>query len=133
MYSKHKNELQQFFKAVSAATHDNAIASVSEPFDILKDYPSTWPNIDLAGVYLFLSETGELLYVGESSFLGARLNSHFHYSEDRRSGKPVSTWAADTRYVITISLKAEFRWLALALETFLVASLNPKRNIIGNT
>jgi hypothetical protein len=124
--------LSQFFTALSTATAEACIQSISDPFDILTDYRSTWPNNELAGVYLFFSESHELLYVGKSSFLGRRFMEHFRYSPDRLHGVPVSLEAVGTRYIISIGLREGYEWLAPSLEEYLIQTLRPPRNKEGN-
>jgi excinuclease UvrABC nuclease subunit len=133
MYTRHKEEVASFVESLKGAAANPWVEMMSEPFDINTQYSSTWPNNELPGVYLFLSDSYELLYVGKSTLLGARFSKHFHYSEDKRSGVPVTDESKDTRYIMTIGLRKEFGWLAPSLEEFLIAKLKPLRNEIGNS
>ncbi len=131
MYSIHRAEIEKFIKELSSINFREVIANVSEPYDILRNFKSTWPNNELPGVYLFLSDSWDLLYIGESNELGTRLRKHFRYAANKKMGEPKTDEAKGTRFVITIGLKVDYGILAPALEKFLIKALHPQFNKIG--
>lgn len=132
MQSKHNEAVSGFVKALASVTEQALIESISEPYDMQKNWPDPWPNNMLAGAYLLFSDSYELLYVGKASLIGRRLMAHFQYSADRKSGVAVDTEASGTRYIVTVGLHHVFSWLAPSLEEYLIANLKPNRNKIGN-
>jgi hypothetical protein len=98
-------------------------------------WPESWPHLSRAGVYAFLSDEGELLYIGKASFrnsLAARLSTYCGY--EAGPGTPCRLyhqWKTNPRYVVTIAVPESTRFEASALEEFLIGELQPPENSIG--
>lgn len=133
MYSKHREELLNFFDIVGKLKFEKVVCSISAPYDIETQFSSPWPNNTLPGVYLFFSNSFDLLYLGESNYIGRRLNNYFNYSTDNNNcGVPIKPESMNTRYIITIGLNNNYGWLSQSLEKYLIQELKPERNRIGN-
>ena len=87
--------------------------------DFFRDVP------ELPGVYRFLSESGEVLYVGQSKNLKARLKSYCYIHPDSHSKRLVRlvTKAAAVEFQVTGDAKE-----ALVLENRLLSELKPPFN-----
>jgi hypothetical protein len=100
---------------------------------------SSWPSADQPGIYAFLSETGEIIYIGKASMsntLGSRLSAYTKYGEKNSDGSATcqlkhSGWNPEPRYVVTVGLKKEFSFEAPAIEEYLIIRLSPSNNTIG--
>src|SRR6516162_1172072 len=79
-----------------------------------------------AGVYLYKSVAGEVLYVGKAKNLRSRVASYFHSgrNEDAKTGTLVRE-AVDVEYIVVANNKE-----ALALENHLIKQKKPRFNIL---
>lgn len=97
-------------------------------------WPDTWPNWERAGVYMFFTSTGKLLYVGKSSMnssIAARLSAHFKYGKDYRCVIKNDGWTKKPRFVVTIGVPESMPFEAPAMEEFLIGALHPIDNMVG--
>ena len=65
--------------------------------DILQRLP------DEPGVYQYLNEVGEVVYVGKAKSLKKRVSSYFHKGQDRYKTKLLVKSIADIKYVVVQS------------------------------
>src|SRR6516225_800747 len=79
-----------------------------------------------AGVYLYKSVAGEVLYVGKAKNLRSRVASYFHSgrNEDAKTGTLLGE-ACDVDYIVVANNKE-----ALALENHLIKQKKPRFNIL---
>jgi excinuclease ABC subunit C len=79
-----------------------------------------------AGVYLYKSAAGEVIYVGKARNLRSRVGSYFHEGrvQDAKTGTLVRE-AADVDYIVVANEKE-----ALALENHLIKQKKPRFNIL---
>jgi excinuclease ABC subunit C len=79
-----------------------------------------------AGVYLYKSAEGEVIYVGKARNLRSRVGSYFHEGrvQDAKTGTLVRE-AADVDYIVVANEKE-----ALALENHLIKQKKPRFNIL---
>lgn len=141
-----------FLKAVSTyqerfRSPAQSLFEVGQPYDLFPlrgatavpcggKWPEPWPHPLRAGVYAFLSDNGELLYIGKASFrnsIAARLSTYCGYEAGRGSQCLLyHQWkTAAPRYVVTIAVPESTRFEASALEEFLINELQPPENSIG--
>lgn len=107
--------------------------TIKGEYDLQTDWDNTYPNADSAGVYLFLNEEGNLLYVGKASCnsnLGARLGAYFKYGPDKNY-EIKNKYYSEVRKILTIPLPAGHEFEAGAIEEYLINELSPKLNVIG--
>ena len=100
-----------------------------EPIDIVKNPYAPCPGNKNPGVYIFLDEAMNVLYVGKAScgnIIGGRLKRHFnekwHPTDDKSSG---------CRFITAIPLPPGQYSEASKIEEFLIAELNSPRNDKG--
>ncbi|MBQ5774299.1 MAG: GIY-YIG nuclease family protein, partial [Paludibacteraceae bacterium] len=70
--------------------------------DILQRLP------DEPGVYQYLNEIGEVIYVGKAKSLKKRVSSYFHKEQDRYKTKLLVKSIADIKYVVVQSEQDAF-------------------------
>ena len=87
--------------------------------DILQRLP------DEPGVYQYLNEIGEIIYVGKAKSLKKRVSSYFHKEQDRYKTKLLVKSIADIKYVVVQSEQDAF-----LLENNLIKQYQPHYNIL---
>ena len=87
--------------------------------DILQRLP------DAPGVYQYLNEVGEVIYVGKAKSLKKRVSSYFHKEQDRYKTKLLVKSIADIKYVVVQSEQDAF-----LLENNLIKQYQPHYNIL---
>lgn len=95
-----------------------------------RDVP--YPNSEKAGVYAFFDENLELVYIGKAKCFGRRFGSYFGYDENWGCMIRDSR-VQDARYIKNYATPEGEEYMALALEEFLIAGLNPKDNTMSRT
>ncbi|EDZ65766.1 hypothetical protein NOC27_2446 [Nitrosococcus oceani AFC27] len=96
-------------------------------------WPEIWPHAARAGIYAFLNEDSEVIYVGKASLrnsLGARISSYCGYGADREC-RFYGEWRSPPRYVLVVAVPDETRFEAPALEEYLIRELQPSDNSAG--
>jgi len=107
------------------------LVTISARYDLMHDWPKTWPDNERPGVYVLLNEREEILYIGKSGVcIGSRLNAHFHYGPNREC-VPYSAELSSVRFIWTIGFPKDKWFLSTALEEYLIAELDPDLNKIG--
>lgn len=97
-------------------------------------WPAPWPNGNRAGVYVFLSEQLEVVYVGKtslSSSFNSRLGSYTRYGPGRHGCVFVHGWKLEPRFVVTVAVPESSRFEAVGLEEFLLGRLVTSDNTRG--
>ena len=87
--------------------------------DILQRIP------EQPGVYQYLNEHGEVIYVGKAKNLKKRVSSYFHKEQDRYKTKLLVKSIADIKYVVVQSEQDAF-----LLENNLIKQYKPHYNIL---
>jgi len=108
-------------------------AETNQSKNVGSSWPDSWINTDLAGVYAFLDNDLNVLYIGKVSMkssLGSRLNKYCKYDNDRQC-KLVDSWKGNPRYVVTIPVSDNMRFEAPALEEFLISTIQTTDNKAG--
>ena len=77
------------------------------------------------GVYQYLNEAGEVIYVGKAKSLKKRVSSYFHKEQDRYKTKLLVKSIADIKYVVVQSEQDAF-----LLENNLIKQYQPHYNIL---
>ncbi len=77
------------------------------------------------GVYQFLNEAGEVIYVGKAKNLHRRVSSYFYREQDRFKTKQLVNHIADIRYMVVNSEQDAF-----LLENNLIKKYQPRYNIL---
>ena len=80
---------------------------------------------DEPGVYQYLNEIGEVIYVGKAKSLKKRVSSYFHKVQDRYKTKLLVKSIADIKYVVVQSEQDAF-----LLENNLIKQYQPHYNIL---
>ena len=80
---------------------------------------------DEPGVYQYLNELGEVIYVGKAKSLKKRVSSYFHKEQDRHKTKLLVKSIADIKYVVVQSEQDAF-----LLENNLIKKYQPHYNIL---
>lgn len=99
--------------------------------EVDKKWPEEWINNGRAGVYLFLDENLEVVYIGKSNHFGYRFGSYFGYNENKKC-KAKQTWKTNPRFVITIAVPDESKFENTALEEFLLSKVITTDNVLNN-
>jgi hypothetical protein len=98
-------------------------------------WPEKWPHNDRAGVYVFLDENLEVLYIGKASMhntLGARLGMYVQYDADKKCElRHSSLWKGAPRYVFVIAVPEDSRFEAASLEEYLIGQIPTSDNTNG--
>jgi excinuclease ABC subunit C len=90
------------------------------PKETLKNLPHS------PGIYMFMSHTGELLYIGKAKDLKRRVSSYFQ--RDDAIGRKTSRLVSQIAKINTIQTASEFD--ALILEAKLIHDKLPKYNVV---
>lgn len=96
-------------------------------------WPGKFHDCDSPGIYVFLDENDDILYIGKASMnnlLGYRLGSYFCYDQDG-SCKLNHKWKKEPRYIITMAVDYDTRFEAAALEEYLISQLTTLENKAG--
>jgi excinuclease ABC subunit C len=80
---------------------------------------------DEPGVYQYLNEMGDVIYVGKAKSLKKRVSSYFHKEQDRYKTKLLVKSIADIKYVVVQSEQDAF-----LLENNLIKQYQPHYNIL---
>lgn len=83
-------------------------------------WPETWPSCSESGVYIFLNDKLEVLYIGEAKTLGARLCVYCRLGKDGACVITHSGWSEMPRYIMVISAPKESWFEYSALEKYLI-------------
>jgi hypothetical protein len=111
------------------------------------NFNGTIPNQDKQGCYALLDGNKRVVYIGvgagkgSARYPGAGLGQELHkywrknskepYSKDGSANYEPGEQLNEVEAIITIPFPQEIRYLAYALEAFLIERLNPQLNIIG--
>ncbi|WP_233882089.1 GIY-YIG nuclease family protein [Paraburkholderia flagellata] len=101
---------------------------LSEPYRIVEDAHTSFPNSSYAGVYFMFDRIGRLLYIGQSAGLGTRIGSHFGWNENRTAGVAREARFQEVHHIRTIGLPPENAFEAPAIELWFIQRLNPPLN-----
>ena len=96
-------------------------------------WPEPFPNLDKAGVYAFLSEDLEVLYIGKASMnhaIGYRLGSYCKYGENREC-KLKHMWSGKPKFIYTVAVPDKTKFEAPALEEYLIGKIPTSNNKVG--
>ncbi len=107
---------------------------VPRPFDCERGWPQTWPSNGKPGVYVFLDDHLEILYIGKSSAnstVSARLASYCEYGTNRTCHLKHKTWKKSPSYVWIVGVPNETWFEAAALEEYLIRNLSTAENVVG--
>lgn len=90
----------------------------------------SWPCNGHAGVYLILSEDGEIIYIGQSLSFGYRFYQYF--KED--NGTCVirsANWSKKPASIVAVAAPDDKKYERLSLEEYLIQNLKPIDNVRG--
>ena len=100
------------------------------------EFIGSLPNYDKQGVYAFVTQEGEVTYVGVGTSrgsgryrghgLGARFQAYSQVVNDAHS--PTDSRLKEADGIITIGFSIDFAYIANALELFLLSRLRPRYN-----
>src|SRR4051812_38697394 len=77
---------------------------LSPLYDLQSDWPNPWPGCESSGVYVFIGQGEEVLYIGKASCaatIGGRLGHYFGYDLDDKH-KIYNDFYSEVRRVATI-------------------------------
>jgi len=97
-------------------------------------WPNRWINADSPGVYLFFSETLQLLYIGKVSLnhsFGSRFSAYFKSGGKNKCQMKGEWKKGNPRFVITIPVNRNMSFEAPALEEYLIMKFQ-KINTLEN-
>lgn len=103
-------------------------------FAVSGAWPAPWPNGDRAGVYVFLSDELEVVYVGKaslSSSFNSRLGDYTQYGPGRQGCVFTHGWKVQPRFVVTVAVPESSKFEAVGLEEFLLGRLVTSDNTRG--
>jgi len=94
-------------------------------------WPSTYLLCGSSGVYIFLNNDLEVIYVGVAkSGFGNRLGKYFAYNENRKC-RLKDDRITNPRYIVCIAVPSETFFEAASLELFLINEIKPINNTLG--
>ena len=99
-------------------------------------WPDTWPNVHDPSVYVILSRTGCVLYVGKAKHPGSRLGAYFkyvNYPDDPSCQIIHNIWSSKPFLVFIAAGKPDKPFEIASLEEYLIMNLNPSDNTIGKS
>lgn len=97
-------------------------------------WPKKFPFLNRAGVYVFLNDDYEVLYIGKASMnhdLGSRVGSYCQYDKDGETCKLKHQWEGEPRYVSFYAVPEKTRFEAPSLEEYLISEISTKNNRAG--
>ncbi len=96
-----------------------------------ESWPNKWLFCGEAGVYIFLSDNLEVVYIGKANHFGERFSHYFGYGKDKKCSLKHS-WNTKPRYVITIMVPRDSKFENSALEGFLLSKILTTDNTMEN-
>ena len=96
-------------------------------------WPDPFPFLDKAGVYAFLADDFEVLYIGKASMnhaIGYRLSSYCNYGKEREC-KLKHPWKGSPRFIFTVAVPDKTKFEAPALEEYLIGNIPTDNNKAG--
>lgn len=96
-------------------------------------WPDVWPYLNEAGIYAFLSDDLEVLYIGKASMnhgLGYRLSNYCIYG-DNKDCKLKHKWNGNPKYIVTVAVPSDSKFEAPSLEEYLIAKISTSNNKAG--
>lgn len=94
-------------------------------------WPDEWLNNGQSGVYLFLDEDLNVVYIGKAKSLGARLANYCRYDQDRKC-ELKHTWAVTPRFIVTVGVPSKTWFENASLESYLIENIPSSDNVVGN-
>lgn len=107
---------------------------IDNTIPIMHAWPDTWPGAYKPGVYIFLGEHGEILYVGKAANIGSRFGEYFKHVDYPRNTNCLikyDSWSIEPFFVIIVNVKPERPYEVSSLEGFLIKELKPTDNSVG--
>lgn len=98
---------------------------------IKESWPQTWQHSGKSGVYLFLDDSLEVVYIGKSNQFGYRFGSYFGYDAEMKC-KIKHNWKTFPRFVVTIAVPDDSKFECTALEEFLLSKIVTSDNTLFN-
>lgn len=94
--------------------------------EVKSGWPNQWQFCGNAGIYLFIDENDEVIYIGETTHFGNRFGSYFANNDGKCSIK--NSWNSAPLSVIPIKVPQESTFERLALEEFLIKKVKTTDN-----
>lgn len=89
-------------------------------------WPKQWQFCGNSGIYLFINEDNDVIYIGETTHFGNRFGSYF--SNDNGKCYLKHQWNLIPKYVIPIKVPDDSSFERLALEEYLIKLTKPGEN-----
>lgn len=136
------NELtREFLKLHAKLTSEDSLWSIQWKFR------GEIPNQDKQGVYAFLNDAKEVIYIGvgaskgdgiyEGAGLGRRLSRIWQVSKDSKEDSDgIKLYEPTDKYsyidsIVTFAFDTKEWYLAYALEYYLISKMKPEKNRVG--
>lgn len=91
-------------------------------------WPEQFPFCGESGVYAFLDNNNNVIYIGHTYEFGQRLSQYFKYDENRKC-KVANDYYADAKSILAYKVEKSEKYMCLALEEYLISKFNPRLNI----
>ncbi|MFV0143451.1 MULTISPECIES: GIY-YIG nuclease family protein [Empedobacter] len=88
-------------------------------------WPNQWQFCGDSGIYLFIDENDEVIYIGETTHFGNRFGSYF---SSKIENLLKHNWNSNPHFVIPIKVPTESSFERLGLEEYLIKKTNPIDN-----
>ena len=99
---------------------------------IVEAWPNKWIFSGEAGVYLFLDENLDIVYIGKANHFGNRFGSYFSYAKDGKTCNLKNNWKINPRYVVTVAVPNTSKFENLSLEGYLLSKIVTSDNTMDN-
>ena len=96
---------------------------VENEFNWMQNLPNLLPVF--TGIYLFIDENDEVIYIGETTHFGNRFGSYF---SSKIENLLKHNWNSNPHFVIPIKVPTESSFERLGLEEYLIKKTNPIDN-----
>lgn len=95
-------------------------------------WPDEWLNNGKAGVYLFLDEELNVVYIGKADSLGRRLYDYCRSNQNSKCILQHTTWKVTPRFLVTVGMAKETWFENSSLESYLIRNVPTSDNVVGN-
>ena len=99
---------------------------------VAESWPAQYTNCGDAGIYLFLNEDLEIVYIGKTKHFGARFGRYFSYIKGTKTCNLNDKWNTNPRFIVTVPVPQSSKFENLSLEGYLLSKIVTSDNTMDN-